>query len=273
MSYTPLKPLVLEYQERPAELSEDRKFVTALARGLDVLRAFQTRIGPMSNKQLAEVTGIPKPTISRLTFTLKELGYLTQASRNGKYALGAGVLSLGYPLLCNLRVRHIAHDHMAELARLSGCTIALAICDHLNMVFVDECCGNPSTTLRIDVGARIEIANSAIGRAYLAGLKPERREQILTELAGVHGERWPELHERIQSAIVQVDERGFCLVDGEWRRNTRTVAAPLVSPDGDTVMAMSCGGPIFSISLEMLEKEYGPRLAHICAADSVHLGG
>ena len=272
MSYTPPKPLVLDYQNRPAEMSEDRKFVTALARGLDVLRAFQTWIGPMSNKQLSEVTGIPKPTISRLTFTLKKLGYLTQTGRNGKYELGAGILSLGYPLLSNLRVRHIAHDHMAELARLSGATVALATRDHLNMVFVDECCGNTSTTLRIDVGARIEIASSAIGRAYLAGIRPDQREEILAELAGIHGERWPELHDRILSAIRQVEERGFCIVDGEWRRNTRTVAAPLVSQDGNTVMAMSCGGPIFSITLERMEQELGPRLTHICTADSLYLG-
>ena len=76
-----IKPLVLDFDSRASAVRQDRKFVTALARGLDVLRAFQTRIGPMSNKELSEVTGIPKPTISRLTFTLKELGYLTQASR------------------------------------------------------------------------------------------------------------------------------------------------------------------------------------------------
>ena len=54
-----IKPLVLDFDHRATDVREDRKFVTALARGLDVLRAFQTRIGPMSNKELSEVTGIP----------------------------------------------------------------------------------------------------------------------------------------------------------------------------------------------------------------------
>jgi DNA-binding IclR family transcriptional regulator len=272
MTRTPLKPLVLDFENRPETVGQERKFVTALARGLDVLRAFQSRIGPMSNKQLSEITGIPKPTISRLTYTLKELGFLTQANRNGKYALSAGVLSLGYPLLSNLRIRHVAHDHMSELARVSGCTVALAAQDNLYMVFVDECCGNSSTTLRIDVGARIEIANSAIGRAYLAGIRLEQREQIFTALAGTYGNDWPDIRARIQDSINQVNERGFCLVDGEWRRNTRTVAAPLVSPDGQTVMAMSCGGPAFFISIERMEQDLGPRLLHICNADSMFLG-
>jgi len=119
----------------------------------------------------------------------------------------------------------------------------------------------------------------ALFAVWLAGkpATPQRtfgykRAEILAELAGIHGERWPELHDRILSAIRQVEERGFCIVDGEWRRNTRTVAAPLVSQDGNTVMAMSCGGPIFSITLERMEQELGPRLTHICTADSLYLG-
>jgi len=69
-----------------------------------------------------------------------------------------------------LRIRHVAHDHMIEFAKLGGCTVALASHDHLNMVFVDEYCGNSSTTLRIDVDTRVELARSAIGRAYFAGI-------------------------------------------------------------------------------------------------------
>ena len=207
-----------------------------------------------------------------MTFTLKELGYLTQASRNSKYELAPGILSLGYPLLSGLRIRHVAHDHMAELAKIGGCTVALASRDQLSMVFVDEYCGNSATTLRVDVGARIEIARSAIGRAYLAGISEELRLVLFDKLADVYGEDWTELKSRIDSCIQQVRTRGFCMVDREWRKDTRTVAVPLVSPDGLSVMAMSCGGPTFAITTEMLEQDIGPRLVHICETDSLFLG-
>ena len=267
-----IKPLVLDFDRRATAVRQDRKFVTALARGLDVLRAFQTRIGPMSNKELSEVTGIPKPTISRLTFTLKELGYLTQASRNSKYELAPGILSLGYPLLSGLRIRHVAHDHMAELAKIGGCTVALAARDQLSMVFVDEYCGNSATTLRVDVGARIEIARSAIGRAYVAGINDDLRLELFRQMEEIYTDEWPELKSRIESCIQQVKTRGFCLVDREWRMDTRTVAVPLVSPDKSVVMAMSCGGPTFAISVDMLEQDIGPRMVHICETDSLFLG-
>jgi DNA-binding IclR family transcriptional regulator len=267
-----IKPLVLDYDSRAFPDKSDRKFVTALARGMDILRAFQSCVGPMSNKELSELTGIPKPTISRLTYTLMELGYLIQPSRNGKYELSPGILSLGYPLLSGMRIRHVAHDHMAELAKIGGCTVALAARDHLSMVFVDEYCGNSSTTLRVDIGARIDIAHSAIGRAYLAGLDEVKREQTMQLLASHYGEQWSELNQRIQRCINEVSDRGFCIVDREWRKDTRTVAAPLVSPDGKTVMAMSYGGPTFAVSTETLEEDIGPRLVHLSKTDSLFVG-
>jgi DNA-binding IclR family transcriptional regulator len=65
----------------------DRKFVVALSRGLDVLRAFHPRDGLLGNQEIAARTRLPKPTVSRLTYTLTKLGYLAQVSRFDKYQL------------------------------------------------------------------------------------------------------------------------------------------------------------------------------------------
>src|SRR5256885_13076191 len=53
-----------------AAVHGDRKFVTALARGLEVLRVFTPTEGLLGNGEIAERTGLPKPTVSRLTYTL-----------------------------------------------------------------------------------------------------------------------------------------------------------------------------------------------------------
>ena len=76
--------------------SKDRQFVTALARGLDILRAFHAGEGMLGNQEIAHRTGLPKPTVARLTHTLTELGYLNYIRRFRKYELGASVLALGY---------------------------------------------------------------------------------------------------------------------------------------------------------------------------------
>lgn len=57
----------------------DRRFATTLARGLSVLRAFRPSNDGLGNAEIAERTGLPRSTVSRLTFTLQTLGYLTHA--------------------------------------------------------------------------------------------------------------------------------------------------------------------------------------------------
>lgn len=248
----------------PSSEVADRKFVTALGRGFDVLRAFQLRAGSLSNKEIAELTGIPKPTVSRLTHTLGRLGYLRQRDADGRYELSLAILSLGYPLLSGSRVRHVAHDFMTRLAAAHDCTVMLAAREGLAMVIIDERSGPSSTTMRVDVGARIEIARSAVGRAYLSGCSDDERRELLSQLKRYHGAEWPDLEPRVLAAIEDYRQRGFCLVEGEWLRDTRSVAAPLVNQG--TVMVLGCGAPLFAVTHDVFENQIGPHLVHVAGA-------
>ncbi len=55
------------------EEEKDRQFVTALARGLELLRCFSPRESVLSNQELARKANLPRPTVSRLTYTLTRL--------------------------------------------------------------------------------------------------------------------------------------------------------------------------------------------------------
>jgi len=243
----------------------DRNFITVLARGLSVLRAFRAHGGPMGNKELAELTGIPKATITRITHTLCQLGYLTQDKNRGKYRLSVAVLTLAYPVLSQSRIRQLAHDRLTELAKITGCTIALAAAntDRVSMVYLDVFNDNAANRLRMDIGIRADMARSALGRAFLAGLDEGERQVYYEHLEAANGNNWPALRERIETAIEQVDNRGFCLVDGEWLRNTIGVGAVLRAGESGEVMAVNCGAPSFAISAEKMTSEIGPRLVHL----------
>lgn len=112
------------------ELATDRQFATNLARGLEVLRAFMPSDPMLGNKEICDRTRLPKATVSRLTYTLNLLGYLTRVDKYQKYRLGPGVLSLGYPLLASLQVRQIARPYMEKIARDTGCSVNLGMRDH-----------------------------------------------------------------------------------------------------------------------------------------------
>ncbi|BBU55640.1 hypothetical protein KU6B_19050 [Mameliella alba] len=79
--------------------------------------------------------------------------------------------------------------------------------------------------------------------------------------------------DRIEASIAEVRERGFCLVDGEWQRDTRAVACPVVSPDLSPVLAINCVAPSFQIGNEQLVEDIGPRLAHLASGLVPMMGG
>src|SRR3954468_3567984 len=94
------------------EFAGDKQFATTLARGLEILRCFTPEGPVLGNKDLAAKTGLPKPTVSRFTYTLSRLGYLKADHLSSKYQLGPAVLAIGYPLLATLTLRQLARPAM-----------------------------------------------------------------------------------------------------------------------------------------------------------------
>lgn len=247
---------------RDKSSEKDRKFVEALARGLDVLRAFGQQGGVLSNQDLARITGLPKPTISRMTYTLTNLGYLAYSKHLEKYQLDAGVLALGYAYTSNLHVRQIAKPFMERLANRVHISVGLTIRERLSMIYVENCRGDEAQALRMEVGSRLPIATSAAGRAFIAGLQESERNHILADLERVGGERWPAWKEGIDRALEEFGDKGFCSSLGEWDKTINAVGVPLQLQDG-RVLALNCGGPNYLLSAEDALTSLGPQLVHV----------
>lgn len=212
-------------------------FITALARGLEVLRCFRPGVAALGNLDLARLTGLPKPTISRITYTLTELGYLRYHPDTGKYSPGYGVLALGFGLLAGLEVRELAKASMTDLARETGGAVALGAFDGDAMTYVEAIHGSSALYLRLPVGYRASL-DSAMGRAYLASLPAAACADVLERL----GPAAP-APAAIERARAELRDTGCCFAIGEWQSGINAVAVPFVSITGEGVFVMSCGGP------------------------------
>jgi len=251
---------------------KDRQFVTALARGLEILRCFRPGEAYLTNSEMAKRTGMPKPTISRLTYTLTKLGYLTYSAGQGRYQLGAPVLALGYTLLANLDVRKLARPAMQELAEYAQCSVAIGIRDRLHMVYVEACRGSAAVTLRRDAGSRIPLATTAMGKAYLCGLPQTDRDFLMDHIRLTADPNWPKIKTDIEQGFKDYQDRGFVLSSGLWDANISAVGVPLLDPDIARTMAFNCGGPAFLLPYEKLVEDLGPRLVQLVRNVEISMG-
>lgn len=241
----------------------DRQSVRALERGLEVLRCFKPGDRFLGNQEIAQRTGLPKPTISRLTHTLTRLGYLAYSEKFGKYHLDTAVLALGYSFLANMDVRRIARPLMQELAEYAQASVALGVQDRLNMLYIEAYRSSATVTLTLGVGSQIPIATTSMGRALLCAMPETEREAILEQIRKRHEGDWPKIKAGMDQALRDYAERGFCLSLGDWKRDVHAVAAPLIPEDGSRVLVFSCVGAAFQLRRHMLEDDIGPRLLNL----------
>jgi DNA-binding IclR family transcriptional regulator len=242
---------------------KDRQFVIALARGLDILRAFTPQDGLLGNQEIATRTGLPKPTVSRLTHTLTRLGYLTHSERLGKYQLGTAVLSLGYAVLANMGLRSVARPFMQDLAEYANASVSLGSRDRLNMVYIEHCRSIGTVTLRLDLGSRIPIATTAMGRALMAALPDRERDYLMTHIAKRDPKNWPRIQTGIERAVEDYKAHGFTISAGDWQTDVHAVGVPMIPPDGSGIFAFNCGGPAFLFDRKRLVSDLGPRLVNL----------
>ncbi|EAQ14506.1 MULTISPECIES: IclR family transcriptional regulator [Maritimibacter] len=241
----------------------DRKFVTALARGLDVLRCFRPYETNLTNQEIAQRTGLPKPTISRLTHTLRKLDYLVYSERTGTYRLGAGVLALGFGVLSSIEMTDRAREELAALCDEGPnphITSALAEQHRMRAVYTTVHRSKEAIALTINVGARLPLFYSAIGRAILVGMTEKQRTALVDQgLAQLPDER-ERIISSVEKGLRDYEEHGLCTGFGEWRKDVNGLAVPVFSLNGDRIYGLNVGGPSFFVEPDQLLEHYAERV-------------
>lgn len=240
----------------------DRQYITALARGLELLRCFTPKNQHLGNQELSLMTGLPKPTITRLTHTLSRLGYLKQVPHSTKFQLSIGVLSFGYSLLSNISIRSIVLPYMTELADYAQASVAMATRDRLNMIYLDVVQGKGSMTMQRQVGTYLPIHLSSIGRACLAVIPEDEREFLLNAIRAKHKDQWITIKQALDQSFKDYQDFGYCFSVGDWHKDVNSVAVPFYH-EQHGLLVFNCGGPSFILNREKLENEIAPRLLHM----------
>ncbi len=260
--------------EPVAEATESRSdTVSALERGISVLRCFSQEQPVLGYSDIAKMTGIPRPTVNRLVATLLATGMLKPALAADRFTLGPGVISLARVFLVSLDVRAVARPRMQAMADELGASVYLAVRDGMEMVLIEAC--RPQSSIlspRLDVGSRAPIPTSALGRAYLSALDDSRRTQLVDSFRLLRGAEWDRIGPAMDRAINEARRLGYCLSLGEFHHEINSVSVPLVGP-GEDIMALNCGGAAFMFTEDRLRQEFAPRLLAIAQDIARDIGG
>lgn len=252
----------------------DRKFANTLERGLRVLACFSGSAPDLGNGAIAAATGLPKPTVSRLTHTLVQLGYLRRRPDSARFELGPAVLSLGYPVLAGLlRFRLLAVPHMAALARNIGGSVSLATRDRLQMVAIENVTERDVLKRQPGAGLRTPFGASTAGLVWMIAALPHEREHAWRELAHVQPELLPALRADSEAGLASLRRDGFVARFGTLRAHTAIVSAPLARAPVEEQLVLSCAIDASTERAEALAHAAGLKLLATVRAIGQALSG
>jgi DNA-binding IclR family transcriptional regulator len=238
--------------------SAETYVVRVLSRGLVLLKAFCPRNEPLTNSELSEATGLPRPTVSRITATLMRLGYLDYLPEKTQYRLGNAALGLGFGTLSTLDVRLRARERMQRFADEEDLMVVLSVRDGMVMVCQVLCRGRGALTVRLEVGSRVALPFSAMGRAWAATLEHSVRAAVLDEI----GQHYPghDFRPEMEEASAQIRKSGFCMTISELEPDLMGAATVvnLARAQGPYVLGVAV--PAFRYPRERCEAELGPKM-------------
>lgn len=243
--------------------------VQSVDRALDVIETLATSAAPLGVSEIARATGLPQGTVHRLLLALQARGYVRRDAER-KYAIGAAAMRFSDAAHHALVVA--SRPFLTRMVELCGETSNLAVLEDTQMVYVAQ---SPSPhTLRIfaEVGRRVPVHSTAIGKVLLAGMPAARVHDLLSR-AGMARRTANTITDpaRMSAELARVRDQGFAIDDEEQEQGVRCVAVP-VRDDDIVAAAISVSGPAERFSPERAASLAGS-LAEVAAEFAAEVFG
>jgi IclR family transcriptional regulator, pca regulon regulatory protein len=234
-------------------------FIEAVARGLDVIKAFEPGQPVMSLSEVATRTGLARPTARRILLTLESLGYVRTTA--GGFTLTPRVLELGLTYVQSIGLWDVARPHMEKLVARTHESSSIAQLDGSDIVYVARVAVPKLIALAVSIGTRFPATSTSLGKVLLAGLEPAELDACLEQpsRSGVTPRHAPDRDE-LDRLLRDVRAKGWALTDEQLAGGIRSIAAPLRDGAGRVVAAMNVTVHAAETTLETLVEEHLPLL-------------
>lgn len=247
-----------------------RYSISALSKGLAILRLFTHESPVLSLTDIVNATRMTKSTAFRVLSTLEDEGYLVRDEAR-RYRPGVRVLELGFAALRGLDTLHVARPHLEQLARDTAETVSLAVLDGEEIVYVDRVRNRAIVGLLFDIGSRAPAHCTGLGKALLAELEDADLATMFDQPLTRYTEFTITDADELREDLELVRDRGYALNDQELAIGLRTIAAPIRRPLGEPA-ALGVSGPVTSMTLDRIQESIAPALLRAVQAIMQELG-
>jgi DNA-binding IclR family transcriptional regulator len=208
------------------------------SRLLDVLFSFQPGETELSLAQLARKTGLPHPMVRRLVLELTKGGALEQRP-NGHFTVGLRLWQLGTLAPLTESLRSMAQPFMEDLYSALNQHVQLAVLEGTEAVIIERLSAPRALGLLSQVGGRLPLHCSGVGKILLSHSSPDFVEGVL---GGELPRFTPEtvtVPGLLRRELAECRRTGTALIRGELTDGADSVATRILDNEGRVVAALS----------------------------------
>src|SRR5262245_28704817 len=231
--------------------------VGVVGKVLKILEALDVSPSGMQLKDIAQQTSINKSTAYRFLAHLESAGYLYR-DEVGAYIVGPKLARLGTGIPYHATLRKVSRPVLQDVWRTTGETVNLGVLDGADTLYLDVLESAHEFRLVSEIGMRRPLNCTALGKAILAYLPTEEREEVFSSLTFERFTRYtvPDLP-RLKKELAKVRQQGYALDEQETVLGARCVAAPITDQSGKVAAAISVSGPTTRITREKIQSIAG----------------
>ena len=242
----------------------DPDFMTSLARGLSVMRAFSRNSPRMTPSQVSAATRLSRAAVRRCLHTLRLLGFVDVEETN-QFSLSHRVLTLSHAYTSSSRLPRAAQPILEKLRGIlhESCSVATLVDDEL--LYVARAHVSRIMTVDLAIGSRLPAYCTSMGRVLLAHLPAPHLDQYLRRVKlERHTVRTVTSESKLRKILETVHFQGYAVVDQELEDGLRSVAVP-VRAGREVVAALYIGTQALRMPMEEIESRILPALLQAVA--------
>jgi IclR family pca regulon transcriptional regulator len=241
------------------EALTDPSFMTSLARGLAVVRAFSDQRRSLTIAQISHRTGIPRAAVRRCLYTLKQLGYADSDANN--FTLKPKILTLGYSYLSSTPLTVSAQPCLNNISRLLNESCSLAVLDDNEVLYVSRSATSRIMSVALNTGSRLPAYCTSLGRVMLAHMSEDALDAYFAKVKlKAFTERTVVSVKRLKEILEEVRRAGYVVVEEELEVGLRSIAVPVRGASGNVLAALNIGAQATRVTKKQMEEEFLPFL-------------